>query len=308
MKKVIVSLCDGMSCGQIAICELGLNSEDYVYYSSEIDKYPIQVTQANFPNTIQIGDIIKVSYKNGILSTEKGNYDIGQVHLLMSGTPCQGFSLAGSGLNFEDSRSKLFFDFVRILGEMRPTYFLLENVVPKNIEWANTISDLLGVDYELINSSLVSAQFRERLYWTNISSIKNKLQDKKLVLQDILDDIEFTHNIKNVELSKSYNGIENIKKGTSGYSWFYEQQTYTKNSKTRTLKAGGGSGNIPKILNDDLNKFRKLSTQECEKLQTVPIGYTKAVSNNQAYKMIGNGWTIKIIKEYLKQIFSLNNH
>ncbi len=299
--KTIVSLCDGMSCGQIAINNVGVT--DYVYYASEIDPYPMKVTQANYPNTVQIGDISKVSYKDGILFTEKGGYNIGQVDLLMSGTPCQGFSVAGKGLNFEDPRSKLFFEFNRIKNEIQPTYFFLENVKPKKIEWAKTISDLVGTDFIVINSEIVSPQFRERFLWTNIKTENIVFPNENLVLSDILDDIEFTHHVKNVKVSKSSNGIENIKKGTSGFSWFYEQQTYTKNSKTRTLKAGGGSGNIPKVLNDDLTMFRKLSVQECEKLQTVPVGYTRFVSDNQARKMLGNGWTVKIIELFMKEIF-----
>jgi DNA-cytosine methyltransferase len=281
-KKInILSLFDGMSCGQIALNKVGI--EYGKYFASEIDKYAMQVTQNNYPNTIQLGNV-----------TEVNGFDLPEIYLMYGGSPCQGFSLAGKQLNFDDPRSKLFFEFVRLLKETKPRYFLLENVNMKQ-EYQDIISEYLGVKPILINSSIFTAQFRDRLYWTNIP-IKEPPQTTKIILKDILEnDIEYTHKCDNIQLQKSPNGIENIKKGTSGFSWFYEQQTYTKNSLTRTLKAGGGSGNIPKVLNDDLTMFRKLTPIECERLQSVPSNYTNYVSNNQRYKMLGNGWTVDVI-------------
>lgn len=283
----VLSLFDGMSCGQIALNRLGVKYS--AYYASEIDKNAIKVTMSNYPNTIQLGDITKV---NG--------YDLPKIDLLIGGSPCQGFSFAGKGLNFDDPRSKLFFEYVRLLKETKPKYFLLENVKMKK-EHQDVITKYLGVEPILINSALVSAQNRERLYWTNINNIE-QLQDKEIILCDILEELDFSHNIKKVELSLSANNIQNIKKGSSSFSWFYEQQTYTRWSKTRTLKAGGGSGNIPKVLNEDLTMFRKLTPIECERLQTVPDNYTEIVSNNQRYKMLGNGWTIDVICHILKEL------
>lgn len=283
----VLSLFDGMSCGQIALNRLGVKYS--AYYASEIDKNAIKVTMSNYPNTIQLGDITKV---NG--------YDLPKIDLLIGGSPCQGFSFAGKGLNFDDPRSKLFFEYVRLLKETNPKYFLLENVKMKK-EYQDVITKYLGVEPILINSALVSAQNRERLYWTNINNIE-QLQDKEIILCDILEELDFSHNIKKVELSLSANNIQNIKKGSSSFSWFYEQQTYTRWSKTRTLKAGGGSGNIPKVLNEDLTMFRKLTPVECERLQTVPDNYTDRVSNNQRYKMLGNGWTIDVICHILKEL------
>jgi DNA-cytosine methyltransferase len=277
----VLSLFDGMSCGQIALNKLGIEIENY--YASEIDKYAIQVTQNNYPNTIQLGSVTEV----------KGS-DLPKIDLLYGGSPCQGFSLAGKQLNFEDERSKLFFEFVRLLEECKPKYFLLENVNMQQ-DWQDIITSYLGVKPILINSSVFTAQFRDRLYWTNIP-FDEPIQKTTILLKDILEgDIEYTHKCSDIQLQKSPNGIENIKKGTSGFSWFYEQQTYTKNSLTRTLKAGGGSGNIPKVLNDDLNMFRKLTPIECERLQSVPYNYTNCVSNNQRYRMLGNGWTVDVI-------------
>lgn len=168
----VLSLFDGMSCGQIALKKLDIQVDNY--FASEIDKYAIKVTMHNFPNTIQIGDVTKVKAEN-----------LPKIDLLIGGSPCQGFSFAGKGLNFEDPRSKLFFEFVRLLKECNPEYFFLENVKMKK-EYQDVISSYLGVEPILINSALVSAQNRKRLYWTNIPNIKQP-EDKNILLKDILE-------------------------------------------------------------------------------------------------------------------------
>lgn len=161
----VLSLFDGLSCGQIALNRVGIEYGNY--FASEIDKYAIQVTQTNYPNTIQLGDVTKVKAS-----------DLPKIDLLIGGSPCQGFSFAGKGLNFEDPRSKLFFEFVRLKNETQPKYFLLENVVMKK-EHEKVISEFLGVEPILINSNLVSAQNRKRLYWTNIPGLKQPV-DKEI--------------------------------------------------------------------------------------------------------------------------------
>jgi len=168
----VLSLFDGMSCGQIALQQLGIKADNY--YASEIDKYCIQITQKNFPNTIQIGDVCDV----------KGA-DLPKIDLIMGGSPCQGFSFAGKQLAFDDPRSKLFFEFVRLVKECQPKYFLLENVRMKK-EFLAIISEHLGVEPVCINSALVSAQNRVRYYWTNIPGIEQP-EDRNMVLKDILD-------------------------------------------------------------------------------------------------------------------------
>jgi DNA-cytosine methyltransferase len=152
---VVLSLFDGMSCGRLALQKAGIKVKQY--YASEIDKYAIQVTQKNFPDTIQLGDVTKVFAK-----------DLPNIDLIIGGSPCQGFSFAGKGLNFEDPRSKLFFEFVRLVNECKPKYFLLENVKMKK-EHELVISQYMKVAPIEINSALVSAQNRVRLYWTNIA-------------------------------------------------------------------------------------------------------------------------------------------
>lgn len=180
----VLSLFDGMSCGQIALNRLGIKYDKY--FASEIDKYAIKVTQNNYPNTIQLGDVKNVHAK-----------DLPKIDLLIGGSPCQGFSFAGKGLNFEDERSKLFFEFVRLKNELQPTYFLLENVRMKS-EYEVVISKYMGIEPLEINSALVSAQNRIRLYWTNINAKPYNLfgdlmpdipqpKDKGILLKDILE-------------------------------------------------------------------------------------------------------------------------
>lgn len=174
MKEInVLSLFDGMSCGQIALERAGIPVKNY--YASEIDKHAIKVTMANYPNTIQLGSV-----------TEVKGFD---ADLLIGGSPCQGFSFAGKGLNFEDPRSKLFFEYVRILNEIRiinpDVKFLLENVKMKK-EYQDIISGYLGVEPVFINSALVSAQMRKRLYWTNIPGIEQP-EDKGVLLKDIIE-------------------------------------------------------------------------------------------------------------------------
>ena len=170
----VLSLFDGMSCGQQALQRAGIKVDNY--FASEIDKYAIEVAWKNFPNTIQMGDVSEIIVPNIIDQVE--------IDLLMGGSPCQGFSFAGGQLAFDDPRSKLFFEFVRIKEELQPKYFLLENVKMKQ-EFQDVITKYMGVEPIEINSSLFSAQNRRRLYWTNIP-VDMDIKDKGLVLKDIL--------------------------------------------------------------------------------------------------------------------------
>tara|TARA_R110002167_G_scaffold105374_1_gene271017 strand:- start:120 stop:1325 length:1206 start_codon:yes stop_codon:yes gene_type:complete len=170
----VLSLFDGMSCGQIALNKLGVKYDKY--FACEIDKYAMQVTQHNFPDTIQLGDVQFVTKETF------GNH---KIDLVVGGSPCQGFSFAGKMLNFDDARSKLFFEYVRLVKELKPKYFLLENVKMKK-ESQDIISEYMGVEPIEINSSLVSAQTRKRLYWTNIPNV-GQPEDKGVVLRDIIE-------------------------------------------------------------------------------------------------------------------------
>jgi DNA (cytosine-5)-methyltransferase 3A len=269
----VLSLFDGISCGQIALECAGIKYDKY--FASEIDKFAIKVTQENYPNTIQLGDITKVVA-----------VDLPKIDLLIGGSPCQGFSFAGKGLNFEDPRSKLFFEFVRLKNEIKPNYFLLENVVMKK-EYQKIISDLLGVEPVLINSSLVSAQSRQRLYWTNIPNITQP-EDREILLNDIIRGEYYA------DRNKSYCIDANYGKGTNFRRYYF------CGSRQLVLE----SGYRPRILSKDTanltmhgdgNKWRKLTTTECERLQTIPVGYTSSIPYTHQYEVIGNAWTVDVI-------------
>jgi len=394
----VLSLFDGMSCGQIALDQLGIKVDNY--YAAEIDKYAIEIAKKNYQNTIHLGDVTKI----------KGS-DLPQIDLLIGGSPCQGFSFAGKQLNFNDPRSALFFEYVRLLKECNPKYFLLENVRMKK-EYQDVITEHLGVDPIMINSALVSAQNRVRLYWTNIPNI-NQPEDRGIVLKDILEngmatDEMTTSDKKSFCLTARYQGavawnsiekrqrtmvqvgIANDIKGfdcikriyspegksptlttmqggntqpkvsCGAFCGRYEEDGSTKqqleirkDDKTNTLTSVqkdnvivydneqphkestkekrdnsteqilatqmGNSLRFDNVVNEHkamtlrasnpngiINKeqyyYRKLTPLECERLQTVPNNYTEGVSNTQRYKMLGNGWTVEVIKHIFKNM------
>ena len=187
----VLSLFDGMSCGRIALDRLGIKVDNY--YASEIDKYAMKVSEANYPDIIQIGDVTKMNYE-----------DLPQIDLIMGGSPCQGFSFAGKQLAFDDPRSALFFCFWRAVKHLKPKYFLLENVRMKK-EYLDVISEYMGVEPIMINSALVSAQNRVRYYWTNIPGIEQPEQ-RGIVLRDILETNTSNEYLAGENLQKNYKG------------------------------------------------------------------------------------------------------
>ena len=300
---------DGMSCGQLALKKAGIKVN--TYHASEIDKYAMSITKKNFPSTLQMGDITKLEdWRLKLIKDEIG------IDLVIGGSPCQGFSFAGNQLNFEDPRSKLFFDFVRVLKILRPKYFLLENVRMKK-ESQDIISEYMGVEPVAINSNLVSAQNRHRLYWTNIPF--DMPEDKGIVLADILED-GVTDREKSHCLDANYFKGGNLKSyfqkhrrqlvftnrciqvGEADLKGFdIIKRVYSPEGKAPTLTTMGGGHREPKVIVDELT-WRKLSCLECERLQTVPDGYTEGVSNTQRYRMLGNGMTVDVIAHILKGI------
>ena len=294
----VLSLFDGMSCGQIALERAGIPVN--TYYASEVDKYAISVAKKNYPNTKHLGDVRDV----------KGA-ELASIDLLIGGSPCQGFSFAGQQLNFDDPRSQLFFEFIRIKNETQPKYFLLENVKMKK-QSEKVISDLLGVEPIEINSNVVSAQNRKRLYWTNIPFDTN-IQDKNINLKDVIEygivDRAKSHcldanywkggNLKSYfnkarrQLVFSQDGLCHVGLAdVNGYDLM--KRVYHIEGKSPTLNACTGGNREPKIAVGD-TLWRKLTPLECERLQTVPEGYTGSVSNTQRYKMLGNGWTVDVV-------------
>ena len=272
----VLSLFDGMSCGQIALNKLGIKYDNY--YASEIDEPAMSVTQFNYPNTIQMGSI-----------TELQSSQLPKIDLLFGGSPCQSFSNAGNGTGF-DGKSGLFYDFVRLLKECKPTYFLLENVKMKK-EWQDIISEELGVQPIKINSNLVSAQNRERLYWTNIPVV-GLPDDKKIYIEDILDsqfDSKYWLKERNTELLSKKVNIE----GAPDICCIdVYNKKFKKDRKSPRLTLP--HHNSLRLLQD--GKFRKLTPNECERLQTVPVDYTNTgIADIHRYSMLGNGWTVDVI-------------
>ncbi len=302
----ILSLFDGISCGQKAIQSLGV--QDYTYLASEVDKYAIKVAQARFPYTVQLGDVRKIN-----------PLSIPHVTLLLGGSPCQGFSYAGKQLNFSDPRSALFFEYVRILKEVNPTYFLLENVNMRK-EYQDVISEYLGVQPVAINSNLFSAQSRLRLYWTNIPVLPLPYKDSTCIYDISEPHVPYLKEkeIVPVYSHRSRNGIHCVG-GLSGTKLWLDngkvqqrnfsqgERVYSVFGKSPTLSAqsGGTAGAGNTLVSSDISEgYRRLTTTECERLQTLDDGYTLAegVSRSQRHKALGNGWTVKVIQHLLKGI------
>jgi DNA-cytosine methyltransferase len=300
------SLFDGMSCGRIALDRAGIPVREYI--ASEIDRYAIQISQKNYPDIEHVGDV------------QQFNPDLyPKPDLLLAGSPCQGFSFAGKRLNFDDPRSKLFWEFVRVLRSASPRFFLLENVQMKK-ESMDVISQELGVEPITINSNLVSAQNRKRLYWTNIPNVYPP-EDKGIVLRDIIETGYTTDRTKAHCLDANYWKGGNLKSyfekhrrqlvfsedglcqvgiaDLNGHDIL--KRVYSIEGKAPTLNTCSGGNREPKIALDEL-KWRKLTPRECEALQTVPNDYTEGVSNTQRYKMLGNGWTVDVIAHIFKSL------
>lgn len=385
----ILSLFDGISCGMVALERAGIKVDKY--YASEVDKYATAVSEKNYPSIVRLGDVTKWK-----------DWDINwsSIDLLIGGSPCQGFSFAGKQLNFEDERSKLFFEYVDILNHIKKqnpkVLFLLENVRMKK-KYKDAITSILKVEPILINSSLVSAQDRKRLYWTNIKGVEQP-QDRGILLKDIVHEYkdfkymltdsqnEWLKKNGQFQLDKAYSSIDSekaitmtarqyaswngnfkfeelhryivpfdktlkilekeVEKGKVGYFRTDSQGNriyYIHEKSVALCGEAGGKGaktglylfgcitpdRVEKRQNgqrfSEGNKFytltvqdkhgvlvegyiRKLTPIECERLQTLPDGYTeaeikgKSVSDNQRYKMLGNGWTVDVIAHIFRYL------
>lgn len=374
---VILSLFDGMSCGQIALRELGVTIDKY--YASEIDKFAIQNTMANFPDTVQLGDVRQVDAKS-----------LGKIDLLIGGSPCQCFSFAGKragmstkskeqietltrylelkqqGFEFE-GQSYLFWEYVRILNELRETnpniLFMLENV-EMGKRWEAVINEALGIVGVHINSALVSAQVRKRIYWTNIKLAQCDLfglpqsaipqpTDRHIFIKDILqDEVDEKYFLSpqhfeespnpgktnclttvakdnlimqrprgknkgainteksptlsanswqqnNLLVSKPKDGIKQINpsRESGGTQPYQQNRVYAADGKSPALMNGHGGQTINALVGG--LQVRRLTPTECARLQTIPEWYKWEVSETQQYRMLGNGWTVEVIKHIL---------
>jgi DNA (cytosine-5)-methyltransferase 1 len=347
----VLSLFDGMSCGQQALERSGVQVDNY--FASEIDKYAIKVTQANYPKTNQLGSVIDVD-----------GYLLPKIDLILGGSPCQSFSFAGKrkgmstkdeqeiltlehylelkseGFEFE-GQSYLFWEYMRLLKEVKPKYFLLENVMMGD-KWEKILSKAIGVNPIEINSSLVSAQNRRRLYWTNIGMIPGGLfgdlqsiiqqpKDKGILLKNVIEeDVDDKYYLK--DDSFVFDRIKNDHPFTPRIPKVNEKSNCLviggsgcndlindKKIKKREINAAnyrhhfkGFNGYVDKSPTIKsslgsgnqiiLNDIRRLTPVECERLQTVKDNYTDHVSDTQRYKMLGNGWTVDVISHILNYI------
>ena len=274
----VLSLFDGISCGQIALNRANISYDKY--FASEIKPHAIKCTLDNYPNTIQLGDVTKVD-----------STTLPRIDLLIGGSPCKGISLLNRNQEgLEHSESKLFWEYIRLLDETKPKYYLLENT-HGNKEATNTITEILGVKPISINSKLVSAQNRPRYYWTNIPDIKQPL-DKGITTNDIFDYSGVLVDECRVKWLNSGSGEKSINRG------FTRVNPYPKSGCLTAL--GHKKWNENYLYRDGV--YRYLSQTELEKLQTLPVGYTKILSYDEAYDCIGDGWTVDVIAHIFKNI------
>ena len=289
----VLSLFDGISCGMVALERAGIPVERYVAY--EIEENAINISKKNYPQIEHMGDVTKADF-----------LQYAGFELLIGGSPCQDLSVykassaeCWKGLN--GSKSNLFYHYVRALKEIKPKYFLLENVASMENKWVDVISKELGVNPIEINSSLVCAAERKRLYWTNIPVI-GELEDRHIMLKDIIVntgevpqkywyDKPFVYNgdDKKVQCTLDIKGHRNIK------------EVYNLNGKCNTILCDGDGGHRVKKVYQN-GRCRKLMPVEYERLQTLPDGYTEGIADSRRYTCIGNGWTVDVIAHILKNI------
>lgn len=320
----VLSLFDGMACTRMALDVLGVKVNKY--FASEVDKYSIQMSKHLYPDIIHLGDVQFVT------ASTFGEH---RIDLIVGGSPCQGFSNAGKGLNFDDPRSALFFEYVRLVRELRPRYFLLENVKMKG-EWRDIISEYMGVEPIFINSALVSAQNRQRYYWTNIEGVEQP-EDRGIVLRDILESgtvIDDSGETVLGNVNPSGRGMNGLVRSTgceksncvtsAGQDMGAVVRAgidengntcYVDREKSRSIIGSIGrttereyfkKNQGQMLLQDDgvRLKWRKLTVRECARLQTVPEHIIdrmmeSGVSNSQMYKQLGNGFTVDVIAHIL---------
>lgn len=279
---------DGMSNGQIALNRLGIKVDNY--FASEVDKYAMQITMKNFPNTMQIGDVTEVKAE-----------DLPQIDLLIGGSPCQDLSSSNvwaEKKGLEGVKSRLFWEYVRLLKECKPKYFFLENVGSAKKSDVEIINKELGVKGVKFNSKLLVPQNRNRVYWTNIP-FDLPTEEMTETMQDLLeDDVADKYYIT----EKMYNCI--ITPATKGWqSGKMDIDLPIARPLTATMHKmhrADTDNYITGVAPEGKTKVRRLTPTECERLQGVDDGYTEGVSDTQRYRMLGNGWTVPVIEHIFK--------
>lgn len=309
----VLSLCDGMSCGHIALDKVGIKVKQY--FASEIKNIAIKVTMNNYPDTIQIGDVNKISYKNGILYTENGIFKT-NIDLVMFGSPCQTFSIAipsdkRIGLkNLE--KSGLFYQCNRILKEVNPTYFLMENVASMKLSDKDIITSFIGYEPIKIDAQLVSPALRKRYYWTNIPNITQPPNIGKDLQNILINGYTDRNKARCLAVIDSRPNSTPVKMFHRYYSTgfttlIFKNKEHYNACVTEYERLSGGKRRIAASELDGytghvFDGVRYMYQEELEKCQCVPKGYTKCLNRNEAADVLGDGWCIDVISHILKNI------
>jgi DNA-cytosine methyltransferase len=320
----VLSLFDGISCARVALKRAGINVE--YYYASEINKYAIQISSKNYPDIKHVGSVVDIKYDTFDKCLDINNYLYNaDIDLLIGGSPCQDLSIAKAGRKgLHGERSGLFYEYVRIRDEVKPKYFILENVASMSKESRDKISEILGVQPTLINASLVSAQNRKRLFWIGIySQLDNKYytvampqpEDRNIILKDIIESGEVDRDKSYCIDASYYKGanwkqykekgrrqlvIATLDEGTWAKRYEQIRRVYSIDGLAPTIPTAQSGGVMPKIFTGQ--SIRKLTPIECERLQSLPDKYTEGVSNTQRYKCLGNAFNVDVVAHILIHI------
>lgn len=287
----VLSLFDGISCGMQAFKNCGIEID--TYYASEIEPNAIKVATTNHPEIIEIGDVTKINFEDYI----------GKIDIIIGGSPCQGFSVCGKQLAFNDERSaliKYFFDAVEII---KPKYFLLENVVMQK-RYEHNIDGVLGVKAIRINSALVSPQQRVRLYWTNIPGVTQPAQVPNLNVESLIN--KYGSMILRDSIPEGEKHILRDEPAEAVDRCYY--YGYTGNSKNQTTTLYSAKGKFPTLtLNNSGNRYivngewKAFNAIGFELLQGLPVNYTESAGGkNKREPLIGNGWCVPVIEHIFK--------
>lgn len=308
----VVSLCDGMSCARICLEQAGIKVDKY--YASEIKDIGIKVSKENYPDIIQIGDVNNVSYSDGVLHTEVGDFE-DNIDLVVFGSPCQSLSVAmktDKRVGLQDkAKSGLFFECYRILKEINPKYFLMENVASMRNSDRDIITEYMGVEPIKIDARLLSPSIRKRYYWTNIPVDLDKLEKKDISFQSVLNagfvERERARCLCVTECRPLKTPIKMFYRDYSTGFWnliFKSKEHYEKCIETY-LKISGGkrrlktSRELDKYIGTDIAKVfegvRYMDSVEMERCMGIPEGYTKCLSRNDAANVIGDGFSIPVV-------------
>lgn len=291
----VLSLFDGVSCARLALEKVGY--KDMTYFASEIDEYATKVTHYNRPDTIHLGSVTDVC-----LGIQGHNGDgvprrVSDIYLMIGGSPCQDLSVAKRDRKgLDGDKSSLFYEYVRILNEVKPKWFVLENVATMDQTSKDIITKLLGVEPIMLDAGLFSAQDRRRLFWTNIPVTFGSFPNSKLVLKDIMEPVG---NDITAQFNAKVEGTLSFKKSRSNLR--------TPEQKAKTLTASGQNISNSGATNIKMpdGTIRGLTPVECERLQGMPDGWTSAggaISKTQRNKMCGNAFNVDVVAYILAQI------